>query len=126
MDGNAFDRLGSASGIKGAARDGGAGLTVQRLLFDGPSSLVSADMYSAVGRGNAERTRSGAEIAKRSVLHTNSYFGRFPASYWQRWTTVTEVVFRATVAGAGRVDLVATDYEVGVLAVHFGGEGRRL
>lgn len=111
MDGNTFDRPGSASGTEGPARDGICGLTAQRLLFDGPSSLVGADMYSAVGRGSAQRMRSGAEIAKRSVLHTNSYFGRFPASYWQRWTTVTEVVFCATVAGAGRVDLVATDYE---------------
>ncbi|MBJ7351943.1 MAG: glycosyltransferase family 2 protein, partial [Rhodococcus sp.] len=111
MDGTALDRLGSSDVPAAAGGDDTAELTVQRLLFDGPSPLVSADMYSEVRKGNAERTRTGVRIAKRSVVHTNSYFGRFPASYWQRWTTVTEVVFRATVAGAGRIDLVATDYK---------------
>ena len=112
MDGTALDRLGSPSDVSAVAGgDGEPELTVQRLLFDGPSPLVSADMYSEVRKGNAERTRTGVRIAKRSVVHTNSYFGRFPASYWQRWTTVTEVVFRATVAGAGRIDLVGTDYK---------------
>ncbi|OZF01211.1 glycosyltransferase [Rhodococcoides fascians] len=86
-------------------------LRAQRLLFDGPSPLVSADMYTTVAKGNVERSRYAAKLAKRTVLETNSYFGRFPASYWQRWTDVTEVRFSASVAGSGRIDIVATDYK---------------
>lgn len=86
-------------------------LVAQRLLFDGPSPLVSSDMYSNVTKGNAERSRYRATLAKRTVVETNSYFGRFPASYWQRWTDVTEVRFGATVTGVGRIDLVATDFK---------------
>jgi galactofuranosylgalactofuranosylrhamnosyl-N-acetylglucosaminyl-diphospho-decaprenol beta-1,5/1,6-galactofuranosyltransferase len=85
-------------------------VVAQRLLFDGPSPLVSADMYARVAKGSAHRTRTSATITKRSTLSTNSYFGRFPASYWQRWTTVTKVVLEATVSGSGRIDVVATDY----------------
>ena len=65
-------------------------LRAQRLLFDGPSPLVSADMYANVSKGNAERSRYAAKLGKRTVLETNSYFGRFPASYWQRWTDVRD------------------------------------
>ncbi|MGW5050749.1 glycosyltransferase [Actinokineospora sp. NPDC004072] len=34
-----------------------------------------------------------------------SYFNAFPASYWKRWTRVTEVTLRMRVRGGGRVDL---------------------
>ncbi|MBY6351459.1 glycosyltransferase [Rhodococcoides corynebacterioides] len=88
-----------------------SGTTVaQRVLFDGPSPLVSADMYAEITKGSAERSRAAVTVAKRSVVSTNSYFGRFPASYWQRWTTVTEVTFDARVDGRARLDVVATDY----------------
>ena len=45
-------------------------------------------------------TRSRFEVAAsagRGGAHADTFFGRFPASYWQRWTSVTEVVFRARV-----------------------------
>ncbi len=110
MDGTALNRLDARSNEPvGADAAGSYGLTAQRLLFDGPSPLVSADMYTSVSKGNAERSRYVATLAKRSVVETNSYFGRFPASYWQRWTDVTEARFTATVTGRGRIDVVATD-----------------
>ncbi|UVS76467.1 glycosyltransferase [Actinokineospora sp. UTMC 2448] len=34
-----------------------------------------------------------------------SYFNAFPASYWKRWTRVTEVTLRMRVRGGGRVDV---------------------
>ncbi len=34
-----------------------------------------------------------------------SYFNAFPASYWKRWTTVTDVTLRLRMKGAGRVEL---------------------
>ncbi|MET4047211.1 MULTISPECIES: glycosyltransferase [unclassified Rhodococcus (in: high G+C Gram-positive bacteria)] len=110
MDGTALNRLDAPSNGLGAADNAGpCGLTAQRLLFDGPSPLVSADMYANVAKGNAERSRYAAVLSKRTIVDTNSYFGRFPASYWQRWTDVTEVRFEAAVTGAGRIDIVATD-----------------
>ncbi|ORI27221.1 glycosyltransferase [Rhodococcus sp. 1168] len=110
MDGTALNRLDApSSGLGTAVAAGSCGLTAQRLLFDGPSPLVSADMYANVAKGNAERSRYVAVLSKRTTVDTNSYFGRFPASYWQRWTDVTEVRFEAAVTGAGRIDIVATD-----------------
>lgn len=34
-----------------------------------------------------------------------SYFNAFPASYWKRWTTVTDVTLRVRMKGAGRIEL---------------------
>jgi galactofuranosylgalactofuranosylrhamnosyl-N-acetylglucosaminyl-diphospho-decaprenol beta-1,5/1,6-galactofuranosyltransferase len=34
-----------------------------------------------------------------------SYFNAFPASYWKRWTTVTDVTLRLRMKGAGRIEL---------------------
>ncbi|GAA4487420.1 glycosyltransferase [Rhodococcus olei] len=82
--------------------------TVQRVLFTGPTALVSDNMY-ATAKGSVTRTRAAAHLGRHSSVDTNTYFGRFPASYWQRWTTVTEVRFVADVTGAGTIELVATD-----------------
>lgn len=34
-----------------------------------------------------------------------SYFNAFPASYWKRWTTISDVTLRLRVKGAGRVEV---------------------
>ncbi|MFI7674935.1 glycosyltransferase [Actinophytocola sp. NPDC049390] len=34
-----------------------------------------------------------------------SYFNAFPASYWKRWTTVTDVTLKVRMKGAGRIEL---------------------
>ncbi|KAF0963926.1 Galactofuranosyltransferase GlfT2 [Rhodococcus sp. T7] len=46
-----------------------------------------------------------------ATVHTNTFFGRFPASYWQRWTTATEVtaIARVDAADRCRVQLLASD-----------------
>ena len=59
-------------------------------------------------------------MGEYSHVGTNTYYGRFPASYWQRWTTATEVRFEGRTRGAGRLMLRASDTN-GVprtLAVH--------
>ena len=86
-----------------------ARLLAQRGLFFGPSALVPEDLYSTVERGAARRTRSTVELAPATLVATNTYFGRFHATYWQRWTTVTEVEVTATVTGTGRIRLLASD-----------------
>ncbi len=84
-------------------------LTVQRGLFSGPTPLVPEDLYSAVERGGARRERADITLAPHSTVHTNTYFGRFHATYWQRWTQVTEVEIEAVVSGSGRLRVLASD-----------------
>nr|WP_242452494.1 glycosyltransferase [Rhodococcus rhodnii] len=102
--------LSGLTGLQVGSTDRPSGLTVQRTLFAAPSPLVSDDMYASV-KGSAARSRAGIQLGPRGSVETNTYFGRFPASYWQRWTTVTEVAFVAEVEGRGDVEIVATDYE---------------
>lgn len=84
-------------------------MVAQRGLFGGPSPLVSDDMYALIERGVAQRTRGTLRLEPDGRVSTNTYFGRFPASYWQRWTDVSSVVVTAEVSGRGRVTLVASD-----------------
>ena len=84
-------------------------LTVQRGLFFGPSALVPEDLYSRVERGGAGRERHRVVLDPHSAVGTNTYFGRFHATYWQRWTAVGEVEVTARVGGTGRVRLMASD-----------------
>ena len=84
-------------------------LTVQRGLFFGPSALVPEDLYSVVTRGGARRERHRVVLDPHSTVGTNTYWGRFHATYWQRWTAVGEVEVTARVSGTGRVRLMASD-----------------
>lgn len=98
----------------------GGRLVVGRGLFAGPVPEVPDELYVEVLRGRAERRRRHLRVGAYSHIGTNTYFGRFPASYWQRWTTATEVRFEGRTRGAGRVMLRASDTN-GVprtLAVH--------
>ncbi|ONI72630.1 glycosyl transferase [Actinosynnema sp. ALI-1.44] len=88
-----------------------ARLVTQRALFGGPSPLVSDDLYAQVGTGAATRSRDSVTVEPSSVVSMNTYFGRFPASYWQRWTVVREVAVELVAAGVGRVTVHASDYE---------------
>ena len=84
-------------------------LVVQRGLFFGPSALVPEDLYAVVSRGGARRERHRVVLDPHSAVGTNTYFGRFHATYWQRWTAVGEVEVTARVSGTGRVRLMASD-----------------
>ena len=63
---------------------------------------------------------SGSSCTPRSEVSLDTYFGRFPASYWQRWTVVHEVEVDVVVTGSGRVSLIASDEEgeTRTVAVH--------
>lgn len=84
-------------------------MLAQRSLFFGPTALVPEDLYAMVEQGGARRERARVHLAPNSRVSTNTYFGRFHATYWQRWTTVTEVEVDAVVTGTGRVRLLASD-----------------
>ncbi|MFC9893080.1 glycosyltransferase [Nocardia sp. NPDC127579] len=85
-------------------------LVLQRGIFTGPSAKISDELYAVV-KGRAHRERLELRLDKGATAHTNTYFGRFAAAYWQRWTVVTEV--RATmvleVTGKAQVRIVASD-----------------
>ncbi|MGF6881610.1 galactofuranosylgalactofuranosylrhamnosyl-N-acetylglucosaminyl-diphospho-decaprenol beta-1,5/1,6-galactofuranosyltransferase [Nocardia sp. GAS34] len=85
-------------------------LVLARGVFTGPAPKISDELYAVV-RGKAQRERLTMRLDKGASAHTNTYFGRFAASYWQRWTTVTEVEVGVTleVAGRAHVRLAASD-----------------
>jgi galactofuranosylgalactofuranosylrhamnosyl-N-acetylglucosaminyl-diphospho-decaprenol beta-1,5/1,6-galactofuranosyltransferase len=66
-------------------------LVVARGLFTGPSAAVTDDLYARIVKGRAHRERYAVHLEKGATVDTNTYFGRLPASYFQRWTTVGEV-----------------------------------
>jgi len=89
-------------------------LLAQRGLFTGPSDLVSQALYARVSdhsKGIVTRTRDTMVVGPNAKVTTNTYFGRFPASYWQRWTTAKEVQLELTLTGSGGVYIGASDWE---------------
>jgi galactofuranosylgalactofuranosylrhamnosyl-N-acetylglucosaminyl-diphospho-decaprenol beta-1,5/1,6-galactofuranosyltransferase len=86
-------------------------LVAQRGLFRGPDPVCPEDLYAQVRLGNAVRERQRLVVHPSSEVTLDTYFGRFPASYWQRWTVVDEVELDVVVTGSGRVALIASDEE---------------
>ena len=84
-------------------------IVAQRGLFFGPTPRVPEDLYSRVERGTARRLRDRVELTPGALVSTNTYFGRFHATYWQRWTDVPDVEVDLVVSGTGRVRLMASD-----------------
>src|SRR5688500_15435843 len=86
-------------------------LLTQRGLFAGPSPIVSADLYAEVSRGIADRERDRVVMHPHTTVTMNTYFGRFPATYWQRWCVSPEVELSLELTGSGQVSIVASDSE---------------
>ncbi|WP_414636472.1 glycosyltransferase [Actinophytocola sp.] len=84
-------------------------LIAQRGLFRGPDPVCPVDLYAQAVQGTATRQRQRLVVHAGSEVSMDTYFGRFPASYWQRWTVISEVHAEVTVSGAGRIALVASD-----------------
>src|SRR5918997_1470728 len=87
---------------------GVAGLA-QRLLTLPPAPGLPVELYAKRLRGHVDLERTSFRLAPHTVLTTNTYSGRVPASYWQRWTAVREMTFEAETSGEGRVELYASD-----------------
>jgi galactofuranosylgalactofuranosylrhamnosyl-N-acetylglucosaminyl-diphospho-decaprenol beta-1,5/1,6-galactofuranosyltransferase len=81
-------------------------LVVARGLFAGPSAQVPDDMYARIVSGKAHRERNALHLEHGATVDTNTYFGRLPASYFQRWTTVTEVQLKLVVDTSSRARLL--------------------
>jgi galactofuranosylgalactofuranosylrhamnosyl-N-acetylglucosaminyl-diphospho-decaprenol beta-1,5/1,6-galactofuranosyltransferase len=86
-------------------------LVAARGLFTGPGAQVPDDLYARIVDGRAQRERYALHLEKGATVDTNTYFGRFPASYYQRWTTVGELQLKLAfkAAGPARVLLRASD-----------------
>ena len=95
--------------VEGRAAGDRGMLVAQRGLFTGPSPVCPDELYAEVLRGAATRTRTRLTVHPHSVVSAGGYFGRFPASYWQRWTVVDSVDMELVAHGSGRVCLVASD-----------------
>ena len=90
------------------------GMTVQRVLFAPPADWIDPDLYFTVkgadgAAGSATPSRTAIELGPRTTVATDTYFGRFRASQWQRWTTVPEVTIRGRVRGDVRVRAYTED-----------------
>ncbi len=85
-------------------------LVVQRGVFRGPSPTINDELYAIV-KGASQRERLRLSLDNGATANTNTYFGRFAASYWQRWTTVTDVSISVflDVERRARVRLMASD-----------------
>jgi galactofuranosylgalactofuranosylrhamnosyl-N-acetylglucosaminyl-diphospho-decaprenol beta-1,5/1,6-galactofuranosyltransferase len=86
-------------------------LVVARGVFAAPSAQVPDDMYARVKRGKVHRERNALRLEKGAIVNTDTYFGLFPASYFQRWTEVAEVSMKLAfdAAGPARVLLRGSD-----------------
>jgi galactofuranosylgalactofuranosylrhamnosyl-N-acetylglucosaminyl-diphospho-decaprenol beta-1,5/1,6-galactofuranosyltransferase len=94
-------------------------LVAQRGFFGPPDDRLPAGSY-VITDGEVSCARTGAVLGPRSTVSQNTYFGRFPASYWQRWTSISEAVLEVAVTGAGRITVQASDRHgsARVLATH--------
>jgi galactofuranosylgalactofuranosylrhamnosyl-N-acetylglucosaminyl-diphospho-decaprenol beta-1,5/1,6-galactofuranosyltransferase len=84
-------------------------LVAQRGLFRGPDPVCPDDLYAQVVFGSAVRERQRLVVHAGSEVTMDTYFGRFPASYWQRWTVVGATDVEVTATGSGRISIVASD-----------------
>ncbi|MBE7161137.1 MAG: glycosyltransferase, partial [Williamsia herbipolensis] len=80
---------------------------LQRVIFPrrGEPLDVRA-LYLVESETNARRahatSRTSVSLGAESEVSFESYFNAFPASYWRRWSVLTDVVLRVEVASADR------------------------
>ena len=64
---------------------------------------------SAIGARRLKATsRTSAVVSEQSEVSFGAYFNAFAASYWRRWSALTEVHLRLELEGRGRVDVYRT------------------
>ena len=81
-----------------------------------PLDVVPGELYAKT-TGAVRCERSSAHLAPWSTLSTQTYFGRVPVSYLQRWTSVEAVELVVSARGRGRIELVAQDHLPGTRVV---------
>ncbi|MCZ4549932.1 glycosyltransferase [Gordonia rubripertincta] len=81
-------------------------LNLQRVLFAGPTPDTDADLYATVAGGHVDRTRTSLHAGHGTTIDTDTYFGRVPAAYFGRWTTLTSIDLGFTFETTGRAHAV--------------------
>lgn len=84
-----------------------------RIILPRPGEPLDVrKLYLEESITNARRahatSRTSLQIGADSEVSFATYFNAFPASYWRRWSTLTSVVLRVELSGAGRVDVYRT------------------
>ncbi|NKV84786.1 glycosyltransferase family 2 protein, partial [Rhodococcus hoagii] len=74
---------GSTAAVRSALHEHPASgrLVVQRGVFTGPTPRVKDELYASITSGSAHRERLELRLDKGAVVDTDTYFGRFAASY---------------------------------------------
>jgi galactofuranosylgalactofuranosylrhamnosyl-N-acetylglucosaminyl-diphospho-decaprenol beta-1,5/1,6-galactofuranosyltransferase len=88
-----------------------AELVVARGVFASASPQVPDDLYAKIVKGKVKRERESLKLEKGAIVTTDTYFGLLPASYFQRWTDVTEIRLKLAYdsSGGARLALRASD-----------------
>jgi galactofuranosylgalactofuranosylrhamnosyl-N-acetylglucosaminyl-diphospho-decaprenol beta-1,5/1,6-galactofuranosyltransferase len=84
-------------------------LLAQRTFFTARSFPAPDGMYAEAEVGAAVPERERITVEPHAFVTTNTYFGRFPASYWQRWTDIATCDVEAVVTGSGKLVISASD-----------------
>lgn len=72
------------------------------------STPITLTLSAPGGRKLRVTSRTTATVPAWTEVSFGAYFNAFAASYWRRWSILTEVHLRLTLDGAGRVDVFRT------------------
>jgi galactofuranosylgalactofuranosylrhamnosyl-N-acetylglucosaminyl-diphospho-decaprenol beta-1,5/1,6-galactofuranosyltransferase len=89
-------------------------LVVQRVFFGAPFPEAPNDLYAQATKGVVVQERERALIEPHARLSTNTFFGRFPASYWQRSAEVAQAELSVNAKGSGRIS-IRVSYNIGII-----------
>ena len=79
-------------------------------------SLYVVENEAAPGRITAQ-SRTEAVIPAGVEVSFETYFNAFPASYWRRWSQLTEVQLRVDLSGDARIDLYRSKIDGSRIAI---------
>lgn len=79
-------------------------------------SLYIVENETAPGRVTA-LSRTSASIPAGTEVSFETYFNGFPASYWRRWSQLTEVQLRVELTGDARIDIYRSKIDGSRIAV---------
>ena len=111
QDTKAQNETGAAAGAERGPRD----VLIQRTFFAGTRSWVNDQLYTREHAGRVRRTRDTLHLGAGARVDTNTYFGRFEASYWQRWTELDSVRVEVAIEteSGGEVDVLVRASDIG-------------
>ncbi|MEJ3651991.1 glycosyltransferase [Actinomycetes bacterium KLBMP 9759] len=88
------------TGIRLTVMPPAPGVPVEKVVNLSGSSIGARRLHAT--------SRTSAEVREASEVSFGAYFNAFPASYWRRWSALTEVHLRLELEGNGRVDVYRT------------------